>query len=119
MLATSSSPKSWIYKEYTYVRLKNVTLFWKGEDPDVIEVFESVGEQVGGDSGAVRPLQVELLQVGAVVEAADGWHEHPVIVPLGPEPLDVLGEEESDVLHQLLAREVVVSGHLQGAEHLV
>ena len=87
-------------------------MFWQGEDPDVVEVFESVGEQVGGDGRAVCPLQVQLLQVAAVVEAADGGHQHPVIVPLRPEPLDVLGEEEGDVLHELLAREVIVTGHL-------
>ena len=53
------------------------------------------------------------------MEAADGRHQHPVIVPLGPEPLDMLGEEECDVLHELLAREVIVSSHLQSAEHFV
>ena len=38
--------------------------------------------------------------------------------PLGTEPLDMFGEEERDVLHQLLARQVVVARHLQRAQHL-
>ena len=36
--------------------LLKITLFWQGEDPDVVEVFESVGEQVRADGGAVCPL---------------------------------------------------------------
>ena len=31
----------------------------------------------------------------------------------------MLRKEECDVLHELLSREVIVAGHLQGAEHLV
>ena len=86
-----------------------VTLFGQGEHPDTVEVLESVREEVGGDGGAVRHLQVQLLQVAALVQAADGRHQHSVIVPaklhcqqdywtsllspLSSESLDVFREE--------------------------
>ena len=42
-----------------------------------------------------------------------------VVVPLCSEPLDVLGEEEGDVLHELLAHVVIVTSHLQGTQNIV
>ena len=139
MLATSSSPGVEV-KVTIRNRIKCrslVTLFGQGEHPDTVEVLEGVREEVGGDGGAVRHLQVELLQVAALVQAADGRHQHAVVIPgqaagwehvrtniielgspLGTEPLDMFGEEERDVLHQLLARQVVVARHLQRAQHL-
>ena len=42
-----------------------------------------------------------------------------VVVPLCSEPLDVLGEEEGDVLHELLAHVVIVTSHLQGTKNIV
>ena len=76
-------------------------------------------EQVRCDGGAVGILEVELLDVGALVQAADGGHEDAVhVLLLDAEPPRVLREEEDDVLHQLLARQAVVAGDLERAQHL-
>ena len=83
MLATSSSPVV-----MSNITIRNgimyravVTLFGQGEHPDTVEMLEGVSEEVGGDGGAVRHLQVQLLQVAALVQAADGRHQHAVVVP--------------------------------------
>ena len=109
-----------------------IALLGQSQHTEVVEVLESVGQQVGRDGAAVRLLQVELLQVTALVQAADGGHQHSVIVPaklhcqqdywtsllspLSSESLDVFGEEESDVLHKLF---VIVTRNLQGGEDFV
>ena len=54
----------------------------------------------------------------SLVQATDGGHEDAVDVLLRAEPPRVLREEEDDVLHQLLARQAVVAGHLECAQDL-
>ena len=76
-------------------------------------------QEVGAYGLAVCLLQVELLNVCAFVQTSDDGHEDPVHVFLGPEPLDVFGEEQDDVLHELLPRLIEMSGHLEGAEDVV
>ena len=93
-------------------------LLGQREYAEVPHELEDVCEQVRGDGGAVGLLEVELLEVGALVEAADGGHQHAVHVLLRPEPPRVLREEEDDVLHQLLPRQAVVARHLQRTEDL-
>ena len=93
-------------------------LLGQREYAEVPHELEDVCEQVRGDGGAVGLLEVELLDVGALVEAADGGHQHAVHVLLRPEPPRVLREEEDDVLHQLLPRQAVVARHLQRTEDL-
>lgn len=48
--------------------------------PDLVEMLQGVCEEVGGDGGAVRLLQVELLQVAALVQAANCRHQHTIVV---------------------------------------
>ena len=77
-----------------------------------------MSEQVRCDGGAVCFLEIELLDVGALVKAADRGHQHAVDVLLRAEPPRVLREEEDDVLHQLFASQAVVAGHLERAQNL-
>ena len=58
-----------------------VTLLGQSQDSETVEMLEGVSQQVGGDGAAVGLLQVQLLHVAALVEAADGGHQHSVIIP--------------------------------------
>ncbi len=49
----------------------------------------------------------------------DYIYYYRIPVPLGSKSLDVLGEEEGNVLHELLAHVVVVARHLQRTENIV
>ena len=77
-----------------------------------------MGEQVRCDGGAIGLLEIELLNVGALVQAADRGHQDAVDVLLCAESPRVLREEEDDVLHQLFARQAVVACHLERAQDL-
>ena len=41
--------------------------------PEVVEVFESMSQEVGGDGGAVSLLQVELLQSWGIEREQEDW----------------------------------------------
>lgn len=89
-----------------------VALFRQRQNPQVVGELENVCQEVDGDGRAVGLLQVQLLDVGDLLQRVDGGHQHAVDVVLGPEPLQPRREEQRNVLDDLAAGFIEVTGDL-------